>query len=123
MLKRANEYVKENIEAVLTFQIDFERKFGSIEDLEKAEEKLTSFLMKKEEEIIKIRKPLRKAKFQERSSNKKRRHEEFEEDERSHEPTLQKKLKSEKINIFSDRKLRSTIIIINYMLILGIPYM
>ena len=78
LLKRANEYTKENIEVIYRYQIDFERNYGNVEDLEKTEEKLTNFLLKREEEegklkAIKENKTGLKTKF----DNKKRKHEEI----------------------------------------------
>ena len=110
-MKRANEYVKENIESILSFQIDFERKFGNIDDLEKAEEKLTNFLLKKEEETGGLsRKTGRiqkgRIKLQSKYANKKRKHLEIEEEE-DLEPELEKRMKNDKKSLhqkFKDTK-------------------
>ena len=110
MLKRANEYIKENSEVILRYQIDFERKFGTVEELEKAEEKLTVYLLKKEEEMgIEAKRPARKGlKLQDKYSNQKRKHKDIEEGEEEDEPGLKKKQKTAKMTnkqpVFRDTK-------------------
>jgi len=96
-LKRANEYTKENIDVIYRFQIDFERKFGTVEGLEKAEEKMTSFLLKKEEEAGLMKAPKGKGELKAKWENKKRKHEEMENNGKDEEePNLKKKQKTQK---------------------------
>ena len=96
LLKRANEYTKENIEVIYRYQIDFERNYGNVEDLEKTEEKLTSFLLKREEEEGKMKaiKENNNKGLKTKFDNKKRKHEEIAGD--NEEPGVTKKQKIEK---------------------------
>lgn len=85
------------MESLLRFQIDFQRKFGCLEELEKTEEKLANLLIKQQEEMgfpeknqLKKGSKIKSQKF----LNNKRKHQEIEEEYESFEPGLQKKAKT-----------------------------
>lgn len=95
-MKRANEYSKEDLDEILIYQIDFERKFGKIEDLETAETNLSAFLLKNEEKNEKIEKPKNSLGSKMKLNNKKRKHKEIENEVDNDDETMEPKVTKKK---------------------------
>lgn len=111
------------MEKLLRFQVDFERKYGTLDNLDKAEEKLANFILKKQEEM-EMNKNL-KSNYLKRGKiknqnflNKKRKFKEIQQDEEEgdySEPELQKKVKIQKnTHTFKDSKFQ--FLIINFLI-------
>lgn len=110
------------MEKLLRFQVDFERKYGTLDNLDKVEEKLANFLLKKQEEM-EMNKNL-KSNYLKRGKiknqnflNKKRKFKEIEqgeEEEDYSEPELQKKVKIQKTTPHSFKDSKYLFLIINF---------